>query len=147
MVGWVKFAASCPHELTLWQMTRTAENKTKQDIMQKLRMNSPITIELSPDRPNIFYGVLKSGSGSTMSATLANNVRHLRERYPKNNDLLKKVTSMFYKVRTMLSCSVFQFGYSLTYVHRCDECGIIYITLLDLLKEHFTCPPGTCTYC
>jgi ATP-dependent DNA helicase RecQ len=70
---------ACTHYVA---MTATADRKTKVDIIEKLHMKDPVYIEKSPNRTNIFYGVLKGGT-EKVTTVLAAGLRKLKEGYPK----------------------------------------------------------------
>ena len=64
-------------------MTATAETRTKLCITAKLQLKPPIYIEQSPDRPSIFYGMLKGMPLADLSRQMVEGLREHGDKYPK----------------------------------------------------------------
>ena len=64
-------------------MTATAEERTKNKIIELLHLKPPICIEASPDRVNIFYGILKSATVRQVGLQLAKGLEEHGDKYPK----------------------------------------------------------------
>jgi superfamily II DNA helicase RecQ len=64
-------------------MTATAEKRTRDKIISTLQLCPPVVIQMTPDRANIFYGVLKSTSIEKVANTLVSGLKKHRMDYPK----------------------------------------------------------------
>jgi superfamily II DNA helicase RecQ len=64
-------------------MTATANEKTKAVITNTLQLSPPTVIELSADRENIFYGIVKGTTIEKLASVLAMGLKKYRLDYPK----------------------------------------------------------------
>ena len=66
-------------------MTATASVCTKDTVMQCLRMSTITTamIDESPDKPNIFYGVMDNMAADVLTHHIAEGIKTMGSRYPK----------------------------------------------------------------
>ena len=64
-------------------MTATASVHTRDVILQRLHMSDPVFVDETPDKSNIFYGVLPQTSVEKLASLLAKGIQHKGIRYPK----------------------------------------------------------------
>ena len=64
-------------------MTATASADTKQAILRCLQIKNPVEVDESPDKSNIFFGVLPHMGIQDLAKVLAKGVRRLGSSYPK----------------------------------------------------------------
>ena len=106
--------SSLPSSVNLMALTATATQSTLQVVIQRLQMQQPAIVGLSPHRSNIFYCVRDLPMLDVFSSQLAEEIRQQRTSYPK----------------TIVFCRKYL------------DCSNLYLSLLRKLGNDFTDPPG-----
>lgn len=83
-------------------MTATASAQTKDTIVRCLHMTNATIVQESPDKPNIFYGILKAMSIHDLAATLAQGVQKMGMAYPKTLVFCRRYVYIHYIAGTCI---------------------------------------------
>ena len=103
-----------PQHVKVMALTATCTVETLQIIKERLAMQEPEIIALSPQRPNIFYSLQPPTNLEKLSTDLADELKQDRINFKK----------------TVLFCRNYL------------DCGNLYATIRYKMKEAFTDPPG-----